>query len=372
MSQGHISKRIVNPPGGAGVTDHGALTGLTPDDDHPHYALADGSRGTFEAAGAVATHAAAGDPHTGYQKESEKGAANGYASLNGSTVVRSGQLGTGSGGATKFLREDSTFQTVSGGGAHASTHQAGGGDTLQVQLAEPTAVTGVLDETNGGTGQATITKGDLLAGSAANTLGKLAVGATTGMPLVADGGAALGVKWDDVHFTRINGSSGAAGQYVTWQKLSANAAANATTALATVMTTTGVGAGTWSFKYKVRYQSSATGTGVALVVNHTGTTGAFVASWWMVSTGAAAATGVADQVSAIVTGQMVEGKSERVKNTASSASAGVDTINADMLAVIEGFIVVTVSGSLELRHASETANSTQVMADTLLELNKVG
>jgi len=43
--------------GGGGVTDHGALTGLA-DDDHTQYALADGTRGTFEAAGAVSTHAA--------------------------------------------------------------------------------------------------------------------------------------------------------------------------------------------------------------------------------------------------------------------------------------------------------------------------
>jgi hypothetical protein len=34
-----------------------------------------------EPAGTVAAHAAAADPHTGYQKESEKGAANGYAGL---------------------------------------------------------------------------------------------------------------------------------------------------------------------------------------------------------------------------------------------------------------------------------------------------
>lgn len=38
--------------GGGGVTDHGALTGLG-DDDHAQYALADGSRGTFDVAGSV-------------------------------------------------------------------------------------------------------------------------------------------------------------------------------------------------------------------------------------------------------------------------------------------------------------------------------
>lgn len=36
---------------------------------------------------AVAAHSAASDPHTGYQKESEKGAAGGYAALDGSSRV---------------------------------------------------------------------------------------------------------------------------------------------------------------------------------------------------------------------------------------------------------------------------------------------
>lgn len=39
---------------GSGVSDHGALSGLS-DDDHPQYALADGSRGDFDANGAAAS-----------------------------------------------------------------------------------------------------------------------------------------------------------------------------------------------------------------------------------------------------------------------------------------------------------------------------
>jgi hypothetical protein len=35
----------------------------------------------------IATHAAAADPHIGYQKESEKGQANGYAGLSASSIV---------------------------------------------------------------------------------------------------------------------------------------------------------------------------------------------------------------------------------------------------------------------------------------------
>lgn len=51
--------RVTGPPAtGNGVTDHGALTGLG-DDDHPQYALADGTRGDFatEAQGALADSA---------------------------------------------------------------------------------------------------------------------------------------------------------------------------------------------------------------------------------------------------------------------------------------------------------------------------
>lgn len=53
---------VAAPAGGGGASDHGALTGLA-DDDHAQYALADGSRGTFEASGAVAAHVIATDPH---------------------------------------------------------------------------------------------------------------------------------------------------------------------------------------------------------------------------------------------------------------------------------------------------------------------
>lgn len=44
------------------------------------------------AAAAITTHEAASDPHTGYQKESEKGAASGYASLDSGTLVPVAQL----------------------------------------------------------------------------------------------------------------------------------------------------------------------------------------------------------------------------------------------------------------------------------------
>jgi len=119
---------------GGGVSDHGALTGLA-DDDHTQYALADGSRGTFEVAGAVAAHAAASDPHTGYQKESEKGAVNGYASLDATTRVPMAQLASGTPDGTKFIRDDGTLQTPTGGTSdHGALTGLGDDDHTQYQL----------------------------------------------------------------------------------------------------------------------------------------------------------------------------------------------------------------------------------------------
>lgn len=82
-----------------------------------------------EITAAVSAHAGAADPHTGYQLESEKAAANGYASLDGTTRVPVAQLATGTPDGTKFLRDDRTWQTPAGGG--------GGSPFKRVELAIP-------------------------------------------------------------------------------------------------------------------------------------------------------------------------------------------------------------------------------------------
>jgi len=69
----------------------------------------------------VATHVGESDPHTQYQKESEKGAANGYASLGADGLVPSAQLPASSGGLTK----DIIGVTVDGGGSVVSTGSKG-------------------------------------------------------------------------------------------------------------------------------------------------------------------------------------------------------------------------------------------------------
>lgn len=59
--------------------------------------------------GAVSDHVALSDPHTQYQKESEKGAASGYASLGSGTKVPTAELGGAGADGTKFLRGDQTW-----------------------------------------------------------------------------------------------------------------------------------------------------------------------------------------------------------------------------------------------------------------------
>ncbi|MBI5599653.1 MAG: hypothetical protein HY890_07955 [Deltaproteobacteria bacterium] len=58
---------------------------------------------------AVSNHEAAADPHTGYQKESEKGAASGYAGLDSGTKIPTAQLGGSGADADKVLKGDQSW-----------------------------------------------------------------------------------------------------------------------------------------------------------------------------------------------------------------------------------------------------------------------
>ena len=61
-------------------------------DPHPTYLTAAEANAAYEVAGAVAAHVALADPHAQYQKESEKGVANGYASLDVGGFVPDAQI----------------------------------------------------------------------------------------------------------------------------------------------------------------------------------------------------------------------------------------------------------------------------------------
>jgi hypothetical protein len=81
-----------------------------------------------EPSGTVATHAGAADPHTVYQLEADKGAANGYASLDASTKVPVAQIPTIDHGAgtTGLLDDDHTqYALVVVSGTEPATPRVG-------------------------------------------------------------------------------------------------------------------------------------------------------------------------------------------------------------------------------------------------------
>ena len=163
----------------------------------------------------VDTHAAAADPHAGYQKESEKGTASGYASLDGSTKVPIAEVPTGTtgttvalgnhshaqlhdrqhsitsasdhtfpGGTTNFLREDGTFAAPPGGSG-APTDATYITQTANASLTNEQALsgltTGIVKVTNGTGVLSTAVAGDFptlnqnTTGTAANVTGTVAI-----------------------------------------------------------------------------------------------------------------------------------------------------------------------------------------------------
>ena len=109
--------------------------------------------------------------------------------------------------ASKFLVRDASGIVVSNTKAVPTGVVVGDSDTQTLtnktisgasntlsNIPLATAVTGVLDEVNGGTGQSSFTKGDLLVASAATTLNKLPI-STNGFVLTADSVESTGLKW---------------------------------------------------------------------------------------------------------------------------------------------------------------------------------
>jgi hypothetical protein len=173
--------------------------------------------------------------------------------------------------------------------------------------------------------------------------------------------------------TRAAAATVAAGPLTTWLVLADNSSDITGTALTTVMSITGVDAGRYWFSCSLVYQTTALTTGIDVAVNHTGTTTQFGADHRFTSTGTTASTGAATQIAAGATGAIREAQGTRTKNAIIGAgTVSVDTINADMRSTIEGFFVVSVTGTLEIKLAAEAAGLVaRAMQGSFLELKKL-
>lgn len=133
-----------------------------------------------------------------------------------------------------------------------------------------------------------------------------------------------------------------------------------------------VGIGTWLFEYYIYYTTVITTTGLKLGVNHTGTVTMFMYNMRTVTALATAADGLADQDVLTTTGGVVQSWTARAKSTsAPMITGGVDTNAGDMMAIIEGIMIVSVAGNIELYSASEVAaSSTSVKGGSVLRLTR--
>lgn len=136
--------------------------------------------------------------------------------------------------------------------------------------------------------------------------------------------------------------------------------------------TTGIG--TFIFEYYIRWRTATATTGIRFDVNHSGTVTSFVWQQRWVDVSATASTAVPDQDAIQAAGHVQGSFGSRAKGTAGrGVLLSADTVNLDMLTIIEGLAVVTVSGDIQLYHGAELAASgtVSVMADSVLRLTKV-
>lgn len=129
--------------------------------------------------------------------------------------------------------------------------------------------------------------------------------------------------------------------------------------------------GTYAFRYVIRYQAGATTTGVRFSVNFSGTVTSFLAQRTWVASINTTSSDAPTQTMVAALGGVQSAFNARAKSTAGwGTTLSVDSANADMLEIIEGSMVVTVAGDLELWHGSEVAAASTVKAGTMLITHK--
>lgn len=129
--------------------------------------------------------------------------------------------------------------------------------------------------------------------------------------------------------------------------------------------------GTYAWRYVIRYQAGATTTGVRFSVNFSGTVTSFLAQRTWVASINTTSSDAPTQTMVAALGGVQSAFNARAKSTAGwGTTLSVDSANADMLEIIEGSMVVTVAGDLELWHGSEVAAASTVKAGTMLVTHK--
>lgn len=123
--------------------------------------------------------------------------------------------------------------------------------------------------------------------------------------------------------------------------------------------------GTYTVKYTLLTQSGTSTTGVGLGINFTGTAATKAFIRYNVATITTASNGLTEEESgvALVTGGVLNGWATKAYSTTAPnmMSAGVGAINVDCIDCIEGLIIVTAQGDLELWHSSEIAATTTLV-----------
>lgn len=124
-------------------------------------------------------------------------------------------------------------------------------------------------------------------------------------------------------------------------------------------------AGTYTVKYTLLTQSGTSTTGVGLGINFTGTAATKAFIRYNVATITTASNGLTEEESgaALVTGGVLNGWATKAYSTTSPnmMAEGVGAINVDLIDCIEGLIIVTASGDLELWHSSQIAATTTLV-----------
>lgn len=166
----------------------------------------------------------------------------------------------------------------------------------------------------------------------------------------------------------------AVGQY-TVARLATTVTNSTTTAAKVTGLDLACGPGTWIFEYFLRMQSATVTVSPKLSVNHSGTVTSFMATLSVLNSTTTDSAGTWDQDAVAL--QVMTGMAQRAKSAAATMVHSVpvnsiDVVNSDILVVIQGLLVCTVGGNMELYHASETATATSVMADSVLRLTKMG